>query len=272
MGFAERCKPRLIFFQVDAGGGADRRRAEAGRGTERRKGFFQLLRRRAAAAPHPQHPDAGDEVERLALRREGQGEVGGFGCISLFHSGGGLPRHRPRRPVPDRLPGQQGAADPLDALRLKDSAVLGLGPEVHGEEAVDVGGRRDDRHRAARFCQRPGQRVGTAQMARQERHGEVSALVHHHHRRVGGLAFAVGRDGPHRDAHSSHKNQGLVLCKMLRRPAFQGHVSAAAAHAAGQSFRQPMGQRLALCGEGQICPAHCPASVPCRNSVVKAGS
>ena len=68
------------------------------------------------------------------------------------------------------------------------------------------------------------------------------------------------------------KNQGLVLCKMLRRPAFQGHVSAAAAHAAGQSFRQPTGQRLALCGEGQICPAHCPASVPCRNSVVKAGS
>ena len=48
------------------------------------------------------------------------------------------------------------AADPLDALRLKDSAVLGLGPEVHGKEAVDVGGRRDDRHRAARFCQRPG--------------------------------------------------------------------------------------------------------------------
>ena len=42
MGFAERCKTRLIFFQVDAGGGADRRRAEAGRGTERRKGFFQL--------------------------------------------------------------------------------------------------------------------------------------------------------------------------------------------------------------------------------------
>ena len=63
-----------------------------------------------------------------------------------------------------------------------------------------------------------------------------------------------------------------ILCKMLRRPAFQGHVSAAAAHAAGQSFRQPTGQRLALCRKGQICPAHCPASVPCRNSVVKAGS
>ena len=170
------------------------------------------------------------------------------------------------------LPGQQGAADALNALRLKDSAVLGLGPEVHGEEAVDVGGRRDDRHRAARFCQRPSQRVGTAQMARQERHGEVPALVHDHHRRVSGLALAVGRDGPHRDAHSSYKNQGLVLCKMLRRPAFQGHVSAAAAHAAGQSFRQPTSQRLAFCGEGQICPAHCPASVPCLNSVVKAGS
>ena len=211
-------------------------------------------------------------MERPALRRESEGEIGGLGRPGPLHPGGGLPRHRPRRPVPDGLSGQQGAADALDALRLKEGTALRLGPEVHGKKAVDIGGRRDDRHRAADLRQRPGQRIRAPQMARQQGHGELPALVHSHHRRVAGLAFAIRRDGPDGDAHSSYKNKRLVLCKVLRRPALQGHFPAAAAHAAGQGLRQPTGQCLAPCRKGQIRTAHFPASVPCRNSVVKAGS
>ena len=236
------------------------------------KASSSWLGRRAAAAPHPQHPDAGDEVERPALGREGQGEVGGFGCVSLFHPAGASPATGHGDQYRTVCPASRAPLTRLMRSGSRTAQFWALAQRSTAKRpltsvAVVMTGTAPHA-----FCQRPGQRVGTAQMARQERHGEVPALVHDHHRRVGGLAPAVGRDGPHRDAHSSHKNQGLVLCKMLRRPVFQGPVSAAAAHAAGQSFRQPMGQRFAFCGEGQICPAHCPASVPCRNSVVKAGS
>ena len=75
-------------------------------------------------------------MERPALRREGEGEIGGLGCPGPLHPGGGLPRHWPRRPVPDGLSGQQGTADALDALRLKEGTALRLGPEVYGKRPL----------------------------------------------------------------------------------------------------------------------------------------
>ena len=60
---------------------------------------------------------------------------------------------------------QQCAADKLDALRLQHSTVLVLGPLVHRKHAVCIGSRGDDRHRAAHSRQRPGQVVGTAEVA-----------------------------------------------------------------------------------------------------------
>ena len=52
----------------------------------------------------------------------------------------------------------------------------------------------------------------------QHRHRKAAAFVQYHHRRVRRLAAAVRRNGPHRNAHGSHKNKGVALRKLQGGP------------------------------------------------------
>ena len=82
-----------------------------------------------------------------------------------------------------------------------------------------------------------------------------------------------GRNGPHRNAHSTYKNKGIAPGKLAGRPIGKVHLPgfmAAAGHTAGICRRQFLGQCKALCRKGKVGPGHW--SVPLRNSVVKAGS
>ena len=108
-------------------------------------------------------------------------------------------------------------------------------------------------------------------MTGQHRHRKAAAFVQYHHRRVRRLAAAVRRNGPHRNAHGSHKNKGVALRKLQGGPPGKGDAAAAAAvHTAGQGVCQPPGQCQTGVGKGQIGPGHW--SDPLRNSVVKPGS
>ena len=110
-------------------------------------------------------------------------------------------------------------------------------------------------------------------MAGEQRHRKAAAFIQHHNGGVGSLALAVGRNGPHRNAHRAHKNKGLTVCKLPGRPVRKARLPglmAAAGHAAGIFCGQLFRQRKALCRKGKVGPGHW--SVPLRNSVVKAGS
>ena len=136
---------------------------------------------------------------------------------------------------------------------------------------VGIGCGGDDGHRPAHGSKGAGEVVGTAQMAGQDGNGKLPALVQHHHGGVGCLAFAVGRDGPHGDACSPHKNQCVALCKLLRCPVGKLHAAhSAEVYAAGICRAELFRKGKAFFGKGQIRPGHW--SVPRRNSVVKAGS
>ena len=54
-------------------------------------------------------------------------------------------------------------------------------------------------------------------MAGEQRHRKAAAFIQHHNGGVGGLALAVGRNGPHRNARRPHKHQGIRRGKL--RPA-----------------------------------------------------
>ena len=99
----------------------------------------------------------------------------------------------------------------------------------------------------------------------------MAALVQHHHGRVHRLAPAVGRNGPHRNAHSPHKDQGIRMGELLRGPVGKaGPAMAAAVYGAGQGTGQLLGQRQPFFRKGEIGAGHW--SAPLRNSVVKVGS
>ena len=245
-------------------------------GTKSRKGHFQLVSCGSPLAAHAQHPDTGYQMQRFRgcfSRGEGQGKIRRFSCPSQRHPGGRGALHGPVRCQPDGVPGQQRPADQLDPLRLQHGAALGFGPLIHGEHTIGIGSRRDDRDGPAGFRQCPGQRVGPAQVAGEQRHGKPAALVQHDNGRVGGFALAVGRNGPHGDANSPHKNQGVRLCKLRTRPLRQPDTArAAAGNTAGQCPGQPVGQSHAFFCKGQIGAAHCFGPVAGRYSVAKAGS
>ena len=129
-------------------------------GTKSRKGRFQLVSCGSPLAAHTQHPDTGYQMQRFRgcfSRGKGQGKVRRFSCPSQRHPGGRGALHGPVRCQPDSVPGQQRPADQLDSLRLQHGAALGFGPLIHGEHAIGIGGRRDDRDGPAGFRQCPGQ-------------------------------------------------------------------------------------------------------------------
>ena len=67
----------------------------------------------------------------------------------------------------------------------------------------------------------------------------MTTLVQHHHGRVHRLAPAVGRNGPHRYAHSPHKDQGIRMGELLCSPIGKaGPAMAAAVYGAGQGTGQ----------------------------------
>ena len=257
MGPAERQQPGLVGLQVDAGRRCDARRGKAVPGTEVRKGGFQLLGTRPPAAADAQHPDAGHQMQSVPGRGESKGKIGFGGGPCRIHPGGRGALHGKLSGKPHRLPGQQLAADMLDALRFQHRAVLVLCPLVHRKNAVGVGGRGDHRNGSAHGGQCTGQVIGTAQMTGQHRHRKAAAFVQYHHRRVRRLAAAVRRNGPHRNAHGSHKNKGVALRKLQGGPPGKGDAAAAAAvHTAGQGVCQPPGQCQTGVGKGQIGPGH----------------
>ena len=258
-------------FQVDAGRCRDARCRKAVGRTELCKGRFQLCGAGPPPAPDAQHTDLRDQVQRITRREKGQGKVGALCLPRRNHPGRGLPGNGEFRPIPHRPARQQPAADALDAPRLQHGAVLVPGPRIHGKHTVGIGGRGNDRHRTTDRRQRPGQIVGPAQMARKDRHRKMTALVQHHHGRVHRLAPAVGRNGPHRNAHSPHKDQGIRMGELLRGPIGKaGPTMAAAGHSAGQGTGQLLGQRQPFFRKGEIGAGHW--SAPLRNSVVKVGS
>ena len=237
---------------------------------EGRKGCFQLFRRRAALAADTQHRNAGDQVQRLTCRGQRQRKICAVSGGRL-HTRGRRAGNSPVGGIANALPGQQCPAHAADALRLGHDAVLALGPLVHGKNAASVGGRRDDRHGMADRRQPLRQLVCAAQMPRQQRNGEPSALIQHNDGGVCSLAAAVWRDGPHRDPGSSYKNQCVALCKLCSGPIGQADaVRTAAGHAAGAGCRQLLRQRQSPRRERNVRAGH--RSVPLRNSVVNAGS
>ena len=239
--------------------------------TERRKHRFQLFRCCAALAADTQRRDAWDDVQGFTPGRQRQREICAVGGVGGHHTRGRRTLNGPIGGITHRLTRQQCAADFLDALRLCHGAVLAPGPFIHSKNAAPIGGRRDDRHRAANRRQPPRQVVCAAQMPRQQRDSKLTALVQYHNGRVSGLAAAVGRDGPHRNSGSPHKNQCITLCKLPGRPVGQRHaVCAAAGHTARARSRQPLRQCQPPRREGDIRANH--ASVPLRNAVVNAGS
>ena len=166
---------------------------------------------------------------------------------------------------------QQCAAYRFDAPRLGHRTVLALGPFIHGKHAVCIGGGGDDRHRAAHFCQPPGQGVGPAQMAGQQRYRKTAAFIQHHDGGVLRLAAAVRCNGPHGDTRRTHKNKGIGGGKLGGGPIGQRcAVFAAAGHSARAGGGQLVRQRQPFGGKGKIRAGHCGA--PLRYSVVKAGS
>ena len=240
-------------------------------GTEVRKGGFQLLGTRPPAAADAQHPDAGHQMQSVPGRGEGKGKIGFGRGPCRIHPGGRGALHGKLSGKPHRLPGQQLAADMLDALRFQHRAVLVLCPLVHRKNAVGVGGRGDHRNGSAHGGQCTGQVIGTAQMTGQHRHRKAAAFVQYHHRRVRRLAAAVGRNGPHRNARRPHKHQGIRRGKLLGRPPGQRHpAQPAAADGAGAGLGQLLRQRQPLGRKGKIRTVH--GLVPSRYSVVKAGS
>ena len=92
-----------------------------------------------------------------------------------------------------------------------------FGPLIHGKQAVGIGRRGDHRHRTTGGSQPAGQVICAAQMAGEQRHRKAAAFIQHHNGGVGGLALAVGRNGPHRNARRPHKHQGIRRGKL--RPA-----------------------------------------------------
>ena len=111
-------------------------------------------------------------------------------------------------------------------------------------------------------------------MAGQQRDRKAAALVQHHNGGVGGLAAAVGRDGPHRNADSPHKNQArhFVQTAQPSRLARVTPSSPQRATATGLGRRQPPGQRQPLAGKGKIRAGHCgvsPAELGGKSGVVK---
>ena len=164
VGPAERQQPGLVSLQVDAGRRCDARRGKAVPGTEVRKGGFQLLGTRPPAAADAQHPDAGHQMQSVPGRGEGKGKIGFGRGPCRIHPGGQSALHGKLSGKPYRLPGQQLAADMLDALRFQHRAVLVLCPLVHRKNAVGVGGRGDHRNGSAHGGQCTGQVIGTAQM------------------------------------------------------------------------------------------------------------
>ena len=258
-------------FQVDAGRCCDARRCKAVGRAELCKGRFQLCGAGPPPAPDAQHTDLRDQVQRIARREKGQGKVGALCLPRRDHPGRGLPGNGEFRAIPHRPARQQSAADALDALRFQHGAVLVPGPRIHGKHPVGIGGRGNDRHRTADRRQHPGQIVGPAQMARKDRHRKMTTLVQHHHGRVHRLAPAVGRNGPHRNAHSPHKDQGIRMGELLRSPIGKaGPAMAAAVYGTGQGTGQLLGQRQSFFRKGEIGAGHW--SAPLRNSVVKVGS
>ena len=252
----------------------DARRGKAMGGTKSRKGRFQLVSCGSPLAAHTQHPDTGYQMQRFRgcfSRGKGQGKIRRFSCPSQRHPGGRGALHGPVRCQPDSVPGQQRPADQLDSLRLQHGAALGFGPLIHGKQAVGIGRRGDHRNRTTGGSQPAGQVICAAQMAGEQRHRKAAAFIQHHNGGVGGLALAVGRNGPHRNARRPHKHQGIRRGKLLGRPPGQRHpAQPAAADGAGAGLGQLLRQRQPLGRKGKIRTVH--SLVPSRYSVVKAGS
>ena len=184
------------------------------------------------------------------------------------NSRGGRAADVPLAEPGDLFPTQKPGGDSLDALRIDHRTALMSGPLIHGEHAADVGGGGHGRHRAADRANLPGQVIRPAQMAAENGDGKVPALIHHHHGRVRGFAFDVGRDGAHRNAGRPYKYQCAARHKIPPGPLAQILRPGAAAGLAPQGVRQMTGQsRSAFC-KGNKLYSHSDAS---RNSVEKAG-
>ena len=126
-----------------------------------------MIGRNTALAADAQHRDARDEVQGgfRFHRGQRQGKVCGVFIICGFHPGRRRALYGPGAGKMHGAARQQCAAYQLNAPRLGHRAVLALGPFIHGKHTVGIGGRGDDRHRAADFRQPPGQVIGTAQVA-----------------------------------------------------------------------------------------------------------
>ena len=210
-------------------------------------------------------------MQSVPLRGHCQGKISARRFFGFRHTGGRGARNGPGGSIPHRFAGQQCPADQLNARGFPHSAVLFFGPLIHGKQAVGIGRRGDHRHRTTGGSQPAGQAICAAQMAGEQRHRKAAAFIQHHNGGVGGLALAVGRNGPHRNARRPHKHQGIRRGKLLGRPPGQRHpAQPAAADGAGAGLGQLLRQRQPLGRKGKIRTVH--GLVPLRYSVVKAGS
>lgn len=155
-------------------------------------------------------------------------KIAAVGGVGGHHTCGRGTLNGPIGGIAHRLTRQQCSADFLDALRLGHGAVLVPGPFIHSKNAAPIGGRRDDRHRAANRRQPPRQVVCAAQMPRQQRDSKLTALVQYHN---GGQRLAAqGARWPAPPIPAAPtKISAITLCKLPAVQSASGHAVCAAA-------------------------------------------
>ena len=270
VGRAEGRKSAVAPLEVDARGGADGLRQDAGFRTERVQARLERFPRGTAPAADAEDQRLRDQRQRVVSAHVHPNV--GLAVVEKLYP-------RRRRAVDgedgaeaDALSRQQLGGDRPDPARVCDRQPLHARPVVKGEDAVSVGRGGDHRLRAADARDLPRQRVGPAEVARQQGHREIAALVHRDDGGVGRLAVQIRRDCPHRDARRADEDQGAGIGKRARGPVLQGYAVARAGDLAAEHGAERLGQRAALFGEGEIRDLSVFHVFPSRKPVVKDGS
>ena len=108
---------------------------------------------------------------------------------------------------------QDRAGNRLCRLHRHNCAVVRRRPSVAGKPPLRICRRRDDRRRIQLSGDPFRQRVGAADMPRQNRDHIAAALIDHQHSRVGRLIPQIRRDRPNRDTAGADEHQGVVPVK-----------------------------------------------------------
>ena len=154
------------------------------------------------------------------------------------------------------LTSQKSGGDALDPPRLRHHTALCFGPQVHGKNLIQVCCGSKDRLASDAGRDPAGQGIGAPKMAAEDGNGILPCFVHHHHRRVGGFAFDIGRNGPDGDPRRANEYQGISLRERLFGPGGQRAVRPASGGFAVQVLCQGAGQGFAPVGKGQQSDGH----------------